>query len=454
MNRDKTAPPSLLIAFFIHTAGLYYNYMPNKTPKIAAANSLRRSQLYFYGLSMLTSLFNFLYYPVLARLVPVDVYGEVQFIATLLFQLSTLFLALNVVSIVITINYGSDDKLLSSKLQALSSLLNNLTLLLTFGLVAILWLVSERLQFSSPLPFIAMAIAVISTVPFTLGVGVFQGKDRYLSAGLLNLSGAVIKLIAAVLFVLAGAGATGAIFGIAVGQIVALIIFSLQNNGLRLRSLVSMNLHTIRSLVNDRLLIISSVCVLIINGFMGLDMVLSKFFLSSNDAGEYAGVATLAKIAIFVVSPLMWIAISYATKSSGQSTVKKLVALAGFFSASLSILYLVAGDTIISITVGNQYLAESHLLTLASVAAGLMAIAAMLNIILVARSHFVHVAVQTGLMIVCWGVVITVCLFSSFSLIVSILVAQAVSGSLGIAYYSIIGANVSNKNLSKDTADN
>lgn len=423
--------------------------MQDKTPKIIPVSKYARSQVYFYVLSMLTSLFNFLYYPVLARLVDVSTYGEVQFIATILFQISTLFLALNVVSIVLTITYASNDALLSKKLSAVSSLLNILTLCSTIILIVMLWLAHDQLQFSNPLAFAAMGIAIVSTVPFTLGVGVLQGKNSYVKAGSLNLTGAALKLLFASCLVIAGLGATGAILGIAIGQIVALLVFS-SRDGLTIRDTVSLNWRSVSTLASDRPLLVSSFFIVLINALMGIDVVLSKLLLNPAEAGEYAGVATLAKIAIFVVSPLMWISIPYAVRRGGESAIKKLLLLAAALSTGLILLYLVFGEWVLSFTVGTQYLSMNSLLVIASVGSGAMAIAAMLNIILVARAQFRHAGLQAASMALTLTISFVLCSSLSISLLPAILISQIASGGAGIAYYSILVVN-GRKKYSKNT---
>lgn len=385
---------------------------------------------------MLTSFLNFLYYPIASRLLPVDAYGETQFIVTILFQISVLFLALNIISILIALRYSHDNNMLSRKVVALSSLLNMATSLITLILVLLLCLSYESFNFDNITPFIAMGIAIISTVPFTVGVGTLQGRNQYIRAGTMNAVGAGLKLVCSMVLVLMGGGVMGAVLGIAIGQFAAVIIFSYRGD-ISLKDLVSFKVGSLRTLRPDRLLIAASVWVIIVNLIMTIDTVGAKMLLSPIEAGQYAGIATLAKIAIFVVSPLMWLVIPSASLfSERRREVFILVTIASVFCLILLLAYNFFGDLIIPIIVGSDYLAMKNLLVLSTFASSLLAIAAMLNVVLFARRLYFHVAIQTIIMIM--TVVLAILFYPKGSPLISILFAQALSGGLGIVYYSII----------------
>ena len=413
--------------------------MSLKTLKLDVNKESRNTPYYFYLMSMLTSFLNFLYYPVLSRILPIDLYGEVQFIVTILFQVSVLFLALNIITVLVSIRYSKSPPVLAKKIIALSSALNISTAALTLVLVIVSSFFHQELGFNSPLAFIVMGIAILSTVPFTLTIGLLQGKNLYIRAATLNVIGSGLKLIFSVLFVLTGMGAVGAILGIAVGQFIAVIIFILnKKNSLSFSDTFSFTSNWGHRLKPDWLLILSCVWIIAVNILMSLDTILAKSTLNPEQAGEYAGIATLSKIAIFAVSPLMWLVIPSAAEFREKGkTVKILLLVALAFCASLVSLYLLFGDSVLLIVVGDQYLVMSNLLVLATIGSSLLSISAMMGVILIARQLYRHSALQAISMI---AIFLTVFIYYSQSNdpLLAVLLAQAISGGVGVIYYSII----------------
>lgn len=395
---------------------------------------------YFYLMSMATSFLNFLYYPALSRLLPVDQYGEVQFIVTILFQISVLFLALNIVTILISLKYSHEPSVLTKKILALSSALNALTITITVALILVLGIFHQEFGFNNPIAIVAMGLAIISTVPFTLGVGLFQGRNLYIKAGSLNVLGSGLKLLISILLVLGGLGTTGAILGIALGQLGAVLLFTISGKDRLVFSdvfsLSSVGWHTLK---DDRLLLSSCAWIIMVNILMSLDTIIAKASLVPDEAGEYAGVATLSKIAIFAVSPLMWLVIPRAVNyNKDKKTVYRLLTIATLFCTLLIGSYVILGRFIIEIIVGARYLVMSDLLVIATIGASLLSLAAMAGVILIARQAYRHAAWQACAITIGFLAAAVSSLYSNNGVILSILIGQAVGGGVGVVYYSII----------------
>lgn len=412
--------------------------MINKT-QLPAESSIQpltvKSSVIFYGLSMIASLFNFLYYPVMARLVPANTYGEIQFLVTLLFQVSIIFMALNVITIILSIKYRQSAPVLKNKIAMLSTLFNLITLVCTIIFTLILAFGGGLLRFDSPASFFMLGVAALSTVPFTVGIGKLQGQERYVDAGIMNAAGSLIKLVASIILVLVGLKTPGAILGIAIGQIGAVVI-AIALGKLVFSELFSLNLRQLSALIVDRkLIIIVGICVIVVNLLSIADTVVAKILLSPHDAGLYAGIATLAKIAIYVVSPLMWMLIPAAANTYAQhDRVKKLFVIAAFFCALLIIGYWLFTSQIINIVVGENFLQMRQLLVYATIAMSLLALSTMLNIILAARGYYHDLIIQTVIMVI---PIALIALFAQHLSIHQILTAQLVSGSAGMIYYYI-----------------
>lgn len=397
-----------------------------------ADNKYFKTMIIFYALSMLTSFFNFLYYPVMTHITSPTVYGEVQFLITIIFQISIVFMALNVITIILSVRHGDRSDKLMRSITALSSLFNNLTLWLTLLAVIFLILNQTSLHFSSPLPFIALGISIISTVPFTIAIGKLQGQESFISAGILSVGGSVLKLAVSATLVITGWGTTGAVIGIGIGQIIAVVV-AVSFGALSLSELFSFRVSDIHSLRGDRKFIaVAALSVLLTNIIVAADTVGAKLLLLPHDAGIYAGIATLAKIAIYVVSPLMWLVISSATDPiKYRNKINTIIGIASLLCFSLTILYLAFPSQIVNLLIGPHFNTASHLLTLATLSMGSLAIATLLNVILVASAPYRHIISHTAIIVLGYLLFIS----SREVSIKSILTGQLFAGILGITYY-------------------
>lgn len=385
---------------------------------------------------MAASLFNFLYYPVMARMVPANIYGEIQFLVALLFQVSTIFMALNVITIILSVKYCHSSDLLKNKITMLSTLFNIITFISTISLIVILFLGGNSLHFNSPISFIMLGVAAVSTVPFTIGIGKLQGQGKYIEAGVMNMVGSFIKFAASILFVILGLKTPGAILGIAVGQLSAVAIAIILGK-LVFSELFSLNISNINMLKIDKKLILSTgICVLIVNLLSVVDTIVAKTVLSPRDAGIYAGIATLAKIALYVVSPLMWMIIpAAATLDKQHSQVKKIFIVALALCLMLTIGYITFTDLTINFIIGEKFIEMENLLVYATIAMSLLALSSMSNIILAARGKYKNLIIQTVIMTT--PVIITLLFIDNLNVYL-ILTAQLISGALGMIYYYIV----------------
>lgn len=399
---------------------------------ILAGKKYLRIMAGFYILSILTSFFNFLYYPVMARISNPHVYGEIQFLVTIIFQITIVFMALNVITIILSVRYRTNKQQLHESIAALSSLFNILTVCLTTLAVGILIFFRHNLQFDSPLAFIALGISIISTVPFTIGVGKLQGQERFIAAGILSMGGSFLKLLISTGLVLAGFGAEGAVIGIGVGQVIA-VIAAVSIGSLSLSEIFNFKPKNIRPLREDRMLIvIAGLSVIVTNLIITADTIGAKLLLDPTDAGIYAGIATLAKIAVYVVSPLMWIVIASAAEPHRNTRkINLIIKVSCLMCIGLILAYIFLPKLIVTLLIGTQYLTTIHLLVLTTTAMSTLTIAALLNTILVASARLKAIILHAG-----------VILFSFFfylwifgTQLEMILWGQLVAGVCGIAYY-------------------
>lgn len=181
---------------------------------------MRQNATLFVG-TLLVSILNYLYYPILGRLLDLQDFGEVQVLVSFFLQLMMLLMVLTQVTTNIVANNDNNGEK-----QAVILDLEKLALWVSFGLFALgsllSWQLMQALQFQSPWPFILLLLAFVVTVPFTFRSGYLRGKQKFFDVSVASLVGSASKIIASAGLVLVGFGTIGAIGGLVVAQLLAL----------------------------------------------------------------------------------------------------------------------------------------------------------------------------------------------------------------------------------------
>ncbi len=343
--------------------------------KQALMKRIFAGSLIFYAFSGISSLLNYIFYPILARFVSVAEYGEIQFLVSMFTQLAVGFVVLNILAIVISgeIKSNQDQRLAIKSLNKVASIL--VLCIVIIGSL-ILYGNQQALGFQDSTAIIALGVSLVISVPFTIEIGRLQGNNKFAASGLVSVIAALSKLIFSLIFVLLGFGVTGAIAGIGVGMIITLCllrIFDKQTSHppnpvvSRKRSFAQLGFIKKRA-------IIAMVAISTVTFLSSADSITSRLYLSSYSAGEYAAVATLAKVILAATSPLMWLALPPAIAHNKQKIfyfIAITTATAAMICVALSLFPVFFVHTLLGIDAGVY----TQVLPIASVAMGLYSIA-------------------------------------------------------------------------------
>ncbi len=347
--------------------------------------SIFSGSLLFYGLSGLASLLNYAYYPVMSHLVNTSEYGEVQFLISLLTQLSVGYVVLNVLSIIITAKY-QDEHLRSRTLQGLNTAASTVILMIIAVGSAVLSFSHGSFGFHSVLPIIIMSLSLLVNIPFTITIGRLQGEGRFALAGVMGASASFCELLLASVFVLAGGGTSGAIAGVGAGMLVIVIVANIvdragsaniQDSKVPRRSM-QLYLSRLTHLRAERG---RAVTTLVAIGALTIlstaDVVISKFWLSPHEAGQYAAVATIAKTILYATTPLMWLSLplAVANTSTANTQVRRFIKLTMGVATILALMFIPRPKVFTEGLLGIQAGSYTNLLRLSAVATALFALA-------------------------------------------------------------------------------
>ena len=392
------------------------------------------SALIFYAISGFTALINYLFYPVVSRLVTIEQYGEIQFLVSSFNQLAVGFVVLNILAIILALKTQSDAEK-NEKVHSLNIIAGILASILSIIGVGVLILYAEPLQLSQPVAIVALGVSLLVNVPLTTAIGHLQGLGRFVSAGVVGLVAALAKLFFSVLFVFIGWGVTGAVVGIVIGMLCAVMLGYILLGKLTIaRSRKNISRH-LGELVHIRYQAAAGLLALSLLTILStVDLIASRVTLSAEEAGQYAAVATLAKIILAVGSPLMWLALPLAIERRYRKIAHYLLLTAGICALLIG-LFSINPTLITTLSMGIDPRSFGALLPLAAVSMAFYALAFILVSALLCLDHVKSLVVLSGVTILI-AVVSAIYLIGTQTLSVITVLAMQTAIGLGICLAS------------------
>ncbi len=342
---------------------------------------LRHNAIFLAG-SLGVAGLNYLFYPILGRLMSPADFGEVQTLISLFTQAAIFLTILTYVTIHITVN-TLDEKERNQTLLGLEKI----AMIVGYSLLLIALLSVDQLRiflnFTEIWPFVALIAALAFSIPLAFRMAFLRGKKQFFRASLTDGTGSAAKLLLAPIFVLLGYHSFGAIGALAVSQVLSLIVgiawarkagfygSVLGSGPLRLDLIKPYLKHAVAILLG-----VGGVTVI-----QTLDIITIKHYFSPTEAGLYAGITIIAGIVYFLMAPVTAVLITMA--STNQTLQKNQARL----KASLVLMLLLGGgallamtlfpEIIIAILVGSKYLSNAMYLPRVGLAMLFLAIANM-----------------------------------------------------------------------------
>lgn len=281
------------------------------TNKFFRSNGYFRDSFIFLCFSILSAAINYIYYPVIARLLPASSFGAAQSLIAILLQISAVFSGLSLVTVYIVKNLGEN------KTKNAIEVLQRTTTWLFILLVAMLMIgqsaILKFLHIDSSLHLMIVGLDLVSTIPFIIIFGYLQAHTRFIAAGSLQLTVFSFKLVLGGLATWK-LGVSGALLGVALGNIFGLTLFWLVCKKFSIPTwshsiLSSISFPTIKSIRSIGLplskvgsVFITNVIVMLLISF---DILAARHYFSNDLSGLYAGASTISNAIVFASIPLV-----------------------------------------------------------------------------------------------------------------------------------------------------
>lgn len=418
---------------------------------------LRHNAIFFVG-SVVVGGLNYLYYPILGRLMSPEAFGEIQVLVSLFLQFTIFLNVLSLITVTITVNYSN-----KTAAHRIIFELEKLAAYITLGLLALSLVAGEflrqALHFESMLPFVALAFAMITSVPLTFRSGFARGEKKFGVASLSLLIAAVAKLIISVGLVMLGLGVTGAIFGIVFAQVIAFLYAARWAARLGFSRPADTNYKTLPDIkrLMPEIRYASSVLVslLSVTLLLSIDIIVVKYYFDARTAGLYAGIATVGRIIYFLATPIAQVLMPLVKiqqpHRQNRSLLLKSLLLTGLVCGGVLILGAIAPTFIVRSLMGVDYITYAPLLT------PLMVAVFVISIINLLFMYYLALRKKTIMLVGIIGVVASIILMILWHDTLSAIVYNVLFGSLftliATGVYVIVNLKRGTGHAAKDDFD-
>lgn len=335
------------------------------------SNEFLRNNLIFFIGSQCISFLNYVYYPVLGRLLPTTQFGELQVLVSFFTQIVIFITVLTLISTNIISN-EKDDKIVNHTIGELEKI----TLYVGYTILALVCLLSpllkSALKFESALPFIVIAVVLVVGIPYGFRTAYLRGKSDFLSTTIAGIITSFVKILASVILVLVGFKVSGAAGGILIAQLVGLLYAGYRAKRLGYRknkaSLIpDWQVLQPQAKYAGLVLFVSLITTL----QYSTDVTIIKYLFSPEIAGQYAGIATISRIILFLTASFGVVLLSSVKLSKPPKINSNLLLHSLGMTLALggpaTLAFVIFPIQITHLLFGTKYDAFTHLLPLLSI---------------------------------------------------------------------------------------
>ncbi len=380
-----------------------------KIHSLVSGNDLIRHNAIFFVGTMGIAVFNYLYYPVIGRLVTVPDFGEIQAVVSLFMQLGIILTAFGYVITNIVSNASSREA------NSLILRLEQLMLVISFvGLLALYgasFFFKDSFKLSSAMPVLMVGLLIIVNIPSTSRAYILQGMKRLKEVSIAGIIYALGKLVLSVVLIyLMTNDIVAAIGGYILAQVLMLAYVSSKLGGKYVsvkESLKPVQFWKVskqsKQLIKVELRYGLMITV-ILSGLALLyssDTILARLFFEPHELGLYSAASSVARIIFFVTASVAGVLI--ATVKLGEKaqvnfgTLTKSLMILGLIGGAGVVAFSVAPELFITLLVGKNYAEGAALLPMLSVVMFLCSINNLLAIYQIAlRKYMAIIPVVVG----------------------------------------------------------
>jgi len=387
--------------------------------KIKDSELLRYNLIFFVG-TMCIAAFNYLYYPVLGRIVSVPDFGEIQAVISVFMQLGIVLTAFGYVITNIVSNTKSPKEsnriILHLEQLMLVASIAALPVLIYFS-----YIFRDSFKLHSIFPIFLIGLLIIINIPATSRTYILQGQRRLKEVSVSGVIYAAGKLVLSVglIYVLTN-DIVAAVLGYLVAQIATLLYLQVRIGREYVPLGRTLNISHIRSLESSQKLLIHKeltyglVILVIMSGLTLIyssDTILARLFFDPHTLGLYSGVSSVARIIFFITASVAGVLIASvkmrATSAENKKVLLRSLAIIFAVGGFVAVLFSVMPDFFIALLVGPDYVSAARWLPLLSLVMLLCSFNNLLAIYQIAlRRYKTVISILVGVLILIVGLIL------------------------------------------------
>lgn len=356
-----------------------------------AGDSLYRSSFLILIASLVGGILNYIFNPVMGRLLTPIEYSELVTALALTTILSVPSGAISLAVAKYTSQFSSQNS--PEKIALLRKILYRkifLGSLLIFSIYLLfLPFLKSYFHFTTSLSLLAVGMLFVISSVIPIGLGILQGLKRFNAVSGITILGSLFKLISGTLVIFVGFRVTGVIFGLTLGSIIFFLIVHQKTTTL-LPRFPSYALKIRKEFLEytGMTFLTNLAFVLLLNA----DILLIKHYFSSEISGYYSVVSLLGKSIFYFGGSIGMVFFPLVSEqhTNGRTPLpllkKSLLAIVVISIISV-ILFAVGDSLIIRILFGPSYLALHSLLWLAGILFSLYSVIYLLGMYFLAIHH-------------------------------------------------------------------
>ncbi len=348
---------------------------------------------------MLVAFLNYVFHPILGRLLSPADFGDVQVLISLIAQSAVIFGVFSIMAVNITTNVENQNErdAIITELRKIAFWI--VGFISIFILISMFWLKSF-FNFSSVYPIVGLVVILLIS-PVTIFRSAFlQGSGRFRelsSSGVISSFG---RIIFSVIFVLLGLNVFGVTLGIILANI-SLLIYLYYKTSSSLNLGVKSGLYVLEegSIVRELkygLLVFFATGLIVI--FYTSDILIVKHYFNSVEAGLYSGISAIAKILFFVIGPASAVLLSSVKVENSfkenNSCLKKSLIVSFIIGVVGLLTFYLFNDIIVKLMIGKEYASLAYLLPKVGLVMFLTAVIEVFTFYFLALRRFFLVAVS------------------------------------------------------------
>lgn len=236
-------------------------------------------------------------------------------------------------------------------------------------------LLIELLDLQAPGPAIAALPLLVTTLLLPVAYGFLQGLERFYALGVATLGVAAGRVVFGVPWASAGGGAGGALAGQAIATAVVVVAITwLLRDRLKRDGTGAGRAGALRR--PDSRALLASGAFIAFALLSNLDVLLAKAILSPDESGQYAALATIGKMILFLPTAIALVMVPNAARARQGGDQAAVLRVAGLITAGVGILVVIPAalepSLLLKLMFGNEYTdAASGVLPMALAGAGL-----------------------------------------------------------------------------------